>query len=386
MRTIQADVAIIGGGIIGVSAALFLQQKGQRAVVLERGMLASEASGRNGGGVRQQGRLLPEVPFAREAVALWWRLDDLIGRPTGYRRTGSLFVAESDDEMEGLAEQRSRETAHGLETELLDASQVRELSPGLSPHVVGGKLCPTDGHAPPAQAVVAIADAARDAGAELVCHTRVEQIGVAGGRVSYVTGGDVRVEAPVVLDAAGPWAPSVSQLVDAYLPIFPSRSHQMLTPPLEYLAGPFTITARWDFGVVQGDDGRMQFGGGSDSGDPGRFTFSKRFVEEKGQGIHARAGQVFPALERVPIEARWVGSRECTPDMMPILGPVAETAGFFVCSGFSGHGFCLGPYAGQLMAEWIVDGRPSFDLSAFQYQRFQRPEGPLAVVTAAGAA
>src|SRR3954471_19330120 len=105
MRTLQADAAIVGGGIIGASTALFLQRKGQRVVVLERGMLAAEASGRNGGGLRTQGRALVEVPFARGAAALWTRLDELHGRPTGYRRVGNLFVAENDAELEMLAAQ-----------------------------------------------------------------------------------------------------------------------------------------------------------------------------------------------------------------------------------------------------------------------------------------
>ena len=95
--------------------------------------------------------------------------------------------------------------------------------------------------------------------------------------------------------------------------------------------------------------------------------------------IERRAPQVFPALAGVPLERVWAGTRECTPDMMPIIGPVDGPGGFLVCAGFSGHGFALGPYVGQLMAEWIADGRPSLDLEAFGYRRFLRPEGPLAV-------
>ena len=380
MRTISADVAIVGGGIVGVSAALFLQQRGKRAVVLEKRMVSFEASGRNGGGVRQQGRLHPEIPFARGAAELWNRLDSLLGHETGYRRLGNMFVAANDAEMEWLADQRRQEAELGLDTELLNAEQIRELAPGLAPHFIGGKLCPTDGHAVPAQATVAIAQAAEEAGAQLFCHNPVERIGLEQGRVAYVETPELRVEAPVVLNAAGPWSPYISQMVDLYLPVFPSRAYGTSTPPLEYIAGPFVLTAAWDFSVVQGADGRVRLSGGAGRGDLSRFTFSKDFNWGYFEQLKARAPEVFPALANVELEHVWAGTRECTPDMMPILGPVDSPAGFWNCTGFSGHGFALGPYAGQLMTEWILDGKPSLDLSYFDYRRFNRPEGPLTVV------
>lgn len=146
---------------------------------------------------------------------------------------------------------------------------------------------------------------------------------------------------------------------------------------MEYTTGPFAITAAWDFGGSQHADGRIQFGGGDVLDDLGRVTFSKQVLPWRVEEIRERAGRVFPVLGDAPLERVWVGTYECTPDLSPIIGPVEAPEGFFVCAGFSGHGFCLGPYVGKLMAEWIVDGTPSLDLSAFHYQRFQRPEGPL---------
>ena len=383
MRRIESDVAIVGGGIMGLATAFFLRQKGKRAVVLERSELAQEASGLNGGGVRQQGRFGPELPLALDAVKLWERLDSLLGRPTGYRQVGNMFVAETDEQLEALAAESTREAEAGLRTELLDAAQVRELAPGISPHFLGGKLCPTDGHAMPAQTTLALAEAAREAGAQVLTGVRVNRIGVEQGRVNWAGNAEVRVEAPVVLNAAGPWAPYVSQMVESYLPIFPSRAHVSHTAPIEFLAQPYVLTAGWDLGACQWADGRMQLGGGQNLADASRFSFDKRpqpgFVET----IRRRAPQVFPALENVPLERVWAGTRECTPDMMPIIGSVDGPDGFLVCAGFSGHGFAVGPYVGQLMAEWIADGEPSVDLSAFRYDRFLRPEGPLSVTRTA---
>jgi sarcosine oxidase subunit beta len=319
---------------------------------------------------------LPEIELARRAVELWGRLDDLTGQPTGYRRVGNLMLARNDAEMEMLAEQRRREQTVGLETELLEARQLRELAPGLAPETfVGGKLCPTDGHTLPGQTTRAIIEAAREAGAELYPDNRVIEVGVSQGRVAYIQSADLRVEAPVVLNAAGPWAPYISQLVDVYLPIFPTRAHQLMTSPMELTTGPFIITAAWDFGGSQHADGRMQFGGGDVLDDRGRVTFSKQILQWRVEEIKRRASRIFPALGGTPLERVWVGTYECTPDMMPIVGPVEAPEGLFVCAGFSGHGFCLGPLMGRLMAEWIADGKPSCDLSSFHYQRFQPPTG-----------
>ncbi len=378
MQTISADVAIIGGGIAGASTALALAERGRRAVVLERWMIGAEASGRNGGGVRQQGRLAPEIPLARRAVSIWTQLDNRLHRETGYRQTGHVYVAESPDEMDALAEQRARERQLGLITELIGPEELRRLAPGISHDLTGAKFCPTDGMADPAQATLAIAQAAEEAGAILCCHQAVTRIGQSNGRVTCVETNELRVEAPVVLNAAGPWAPSVAQLVDVYLPIYPSRLASLRTAPLPLQATPFVQTYAYDFGGSQSPDGSMRFGSGANRTDVNRFTFNRRFRPEE-MIIPEKAQRLFPALANAKLTGGWAGIRECTPDMMPILGPAGGPEGFLVCAGFSGHGFCLGPCAGELMAEWIIDGAPSMDLEAFSWRRFMRPDGPLSV-------
>ncbi len=379
MRTVSADVAIVGGGIAGASAALSLARRGRRAVVLERWLIGAEASGRNGGGVRQQGRLAPEIPLARRAVQMWTRMDAQLRRATGYRQTGHVYVAETSAEMEALAEQGARERQLGLETELIEPEELRRLSPGIDHRLTGAKYCPTDGMADPAQATLAIAQAAEDEGATFLCHQQVTGIGQSNGRVTHVQTAELRVEAPVVLNAAGPWAPSVAQLADVYLPIYPSRLASLRTMPLPPQTTPFVQTYAYDFGGSQLPDGSMRFGSGANRDDANRFTFDRRFRETE-LVISAKARRIFPALAHAKLSGGWAGIRECTPDMMPILGPAGGPEGFLVCAGFSGHGFCLGPCAGELMAEWIVDGAPSMDLDAFRWQRFMRPEGPLSVV------
>jgi sarcosine oxidase, subunit beta len=220
---IAADVAIVGAGIMGLSIALELARRGQRVVVLERWLIGAKASGRNAGGVRQQGRVMPEIPLAQMAVAIWQGLADSLRRPTGYRQTGHIYVAESAKDLDSIAVHSSQERQLGLTTELIGPEDIRRLAPGIGPDLAGAKYCPTDGVADPARATLAIATAAEGEGVTILCHSAVTAIGHENGRVAHVQAGAMRVEAPVVVNAAVPWAPYVAQMADVYLPIYPSR-------------------------------------------------------------------------------------------------------------------------------------------------------------------
>jgi sarcosine oxidase subunit beta len=168
-------------------------------------------------------------------------------------------------------------------------------------------------------------------------------------------------------------------MVDAYLPIYPSRLASIRTNPLPLQTTLFVQTHAYDFGGSQLLDGSMRFGSGANRNDANRFTFDRRFHAAE-LAVSEKAKRIFPALASTTLSGGWAGIRECTPDMMPILGPAGGPEGFLVCAGFSGHGFCLGPCAGELMAEWIIDGAPSIDLQEFSWHRFMRPEGPLSVI------
>ena len=162
--------------------------------------------------------------------------------------------------------------------------------------------------ADPAQATLAIAQAAEEAGAILCCHQAVTRIGQSNGRVTCVETNELRVEAPVVLNAAGPWAPSVAQLVDVYLPIYPSRLASLRTAPLPLQATPFVQTYAYDFGGSQSPDGSMRFGSGANRTDVNRFTFNRRFRPEE-MIIPEKAQRLFPALANAKLTGGWAGIR-----------------------------------------------------------------------------
>ena len=386
MKKIEADAAIVGGGIVGLSIAREMRRKNRRVVVLERGGMGEEASGLNGGGVRQQGRLLPEIPLAMAAVEMWRTLDAELGRPTGYRRNGHLYLGENDADMDRLARMREAEMKLGLESEIVTGKALKDLAPALVDGLPGAKYCATDGSAAPLQASKAIGAAAVEAGAIVLENEEAIAIPVSNHRVCGVMSRDTFVEAPVVVNAAGPWAPFVGEKVGVYIPIYPSRSIMMLSAPFPRVADPFVQTASMAMAVCQLPDGSVRMGAGAAANDVGRFTYSKELRGPSSGPARPRgkALEIFPALKDVTIVRRWAGIRECTPDMMPVIGFASATVeapeGFFIAAGFSGHGFCLGPLVGRLIAEWLVDGRPSIDLSAFSHDRFLRPQGPLTVV------
>ncbi len=386
MKKIEADVAIVGGGIVGLSIARELRGRGRRVVVFERGGMGEEASGLNGGGVRQQGRLLPEIPLARAAVEMWRTLDADLGRPTGYRRNGHLYLGENDADMEKLARMRAAEMALGLESEIVEGSALRDLAPALAEGVPGAKYCPTDGSAIPLQASKATGAAAVEAGAVVLENQEAVGIPVSGNRVCGVMSRDTFAEAPIVVNAAGPWAPHVAEKVGVYVPIYPSRSIMLLSAPFPRVADPFVQTASMAMAICQLPDGSVRMGAGAAANDISRFTYSKEVLRPPFEEVRPRGKvlEMFPVLKDATIARRWAGIRECTPDMMPVIGWASEKvdapAGFFIAAGFSGHGFCLGPIVGRLVAEWFVDGRPSLDLSAFAHDRFLRPQGPLSVI------
>jgi sarcosine oxidase subunit beta len=371
-----ADVAIVGGGIIGLSIALELAGRGLRVVVLDRSLPGAAASSRNGGGVRQQGRAVPEIGLAGLAMQRWAGLADKLGGPTGYRRIGHLMVAADEDQMVALRERQQLEKEHGLETVLVDEGTVQALAPGLARGFIGGKLCPTDGMAVPALTMQSLTAAARRAGVTVLAGTAVRTVRTQAGAVTGVDADGVCIDAPLVVNAAGPWSSAVAATADVYLPVLPSRIHMFRTRPVaEKVADVWVATAALDFNGVQWEDGSVLFGGAVTT-DPTQYTYDLTPRPEKvAEGVF-KLGQALPALRDTPLECSWTGIREFTPDMIPIIGPAAGVDGLFLCTGFSGHGFALGPLIGELVAGWLASGERPDVLAPFDPERFVDDRSP----------
>lgn len=420
----DADVVIVGGGIAGCASAYFLAKRGVRVVLVEKAEIAAEQSGRNWGVVRQQGRHPWELPLAMAANRIWRQLQRELGRDFEWLQGGLLTLAPDAQRMAELEAWQRRTADQGLESRLLTGPQAAALLPALSGSWAGGLHTAGDGQANPEKATRALAEAARDAGARLYTRCAAEAISVHAGAVSAVRteGGEIRT--PTVLCAAGAWSARLARPLGLKLPQRSFRSTSLATAPAPPLTALVVRTTELTF--RQGQDGRIVLARrGRRDHDltldtfrtlrdfraqrwlgrdrlrwrvgrpllrdlrtliPGSFAQrhpfrSLRDHEPALNRASAREGlaqfhRLFPTLADLPAERLWAGVIEATPDHLPVLGEAAAPRGFLFATGFSGHGFALGPIVGRLISELVVDGAPSLDLHRFRLGRFA--EGDLA--------
>ncbi|MEK6718603.1 MAG: FAD-binding oxidoreductase [candidate division NC10 bacterium] len=370
-----AEVAIVGGGIVGCAAAYYLARRGAKVVLLEKSVIGGEASGRNGGGVRAQCRDRRERPLAMASIRLWVGLEAELGFDVEYHQGGNIRMATNEERMAMLRREGEEELADGLAVEMWDRDELRRRAPYLSDVFIGAKYCPTDGSANPILATRAFGWAARRAGVTLLSQTEAVDVGVQAGRVTSVTGrdrdGGVLVEAPRLIHAGGPWTPMLSDTLGIQVPIEPARSVVAVTQRMPLLFKEFISSH--DLGVYgrQAREGHVHIGG---IGTPGR-TFDQGVPAGVIERLARGAAEAIPALRGASFLRTWTGTLEMTPDRVPIIGPVDGVEGYILASGFSGHGFCLGPIVGKLLSELIVDGEPSLSLREFRLSRFAETVG-----------
>ncbi|MBI4641720.1 MAG: FAD-binding oxidoreductase [Candidatus Tectomicrobia bacterium] len=421
----QADVVIIGGGIAGCASAYYLARRGAKVVLVEKGQIGSEQSGRNWGFVRQQGRHPLEIPLMMEGNRLWMDLERELNADIEWVQGGNLRLAPNEREMARLEKIVKEERDLGLDIRLLSKSEVQALIPQMEgPWGVGGMYTPSDGHAEPIKATTALARAAQECGARIYTYCAAEGIEVAGGRVISVVTERGEIKTPVVLCAAGAWASKVGRMVGLELPQRKVRATVAATSPV----APITRAGVWGGKVSfrQKKDGRFYIAGGGTAdyditlesfrhlpmflpnylknwrnlrlhigaellkdiactlpwASAGQHPFAHTVdVEPKPNLQKVKRSrealiELFPSLQGIGIERTWAGYIDTTPDAVPVLGEVPSLQGFIFATGFSGHGFAMGPIVGKLMAELILDGKPSVDVHGLRYSRFV--EGALA--------
>jgi sarcosine oxidase subunit beta len=376
-RKLAAEVVIVGGGIVGCAAAHYLARRGKKVVLLEKSVIGGEASGRNGGGVRAQCRDRRERPLAIASIKLWVGLQAELGFDVEYVQGGNIRMATSQERMAMLRREAEEELADGLVVEMWDRDELRRRAPYLSDVFIGAKYCPTDGTANPILASRAFGWAARRAGVTLLTRTEAVTIGTQGGRVTSVTAqdkdGEILIEAPWVIHAGGPWTPQLSRTLGVQVPIEPARSVVAITQRMPFLFKEFISSH--DLGVYsrQAREGHVHIGG---VGTPGK-TFDQNMPAASVAHLARGVAQMIPALRGANILRTWAGTLENAPDKVPIISPVDGIKGYILASGFSGHGFCLGPIAGKLLSELIVDGEPSLPLDEFRLSRFVSTQTPV---------
>jgi sarcosine oxidase subunit beta len=368
-RTLGADVAIIGGGIVGCAAAYYLAQRDVAVVLLERSVIGGEASGRNAGGVRAQCRDRRERSLAMASIEIWEGLEAELGFDVEYVQGGNLRLATHEQRLESLREEGEEELADGLYVEIWEQADLRQRAPYLSDIFVGAKYCPTDGVANPLLVPRALGWAARRLGAQILEHAEATGIGVAGTQITSVlardSGGSFTVETPWVIHAAGPWSPELAQTLDIKLPVRPVRVDMAVTQPAPRLFTEFISSHDVGAYARPARSGHIHIGLLGQR----QTTFDKQVPPAALQHLD-RAVEMIPALAQLNILRTWAGTLAMTPDSLPIIGPVDSLDGLLLATGFSGHGFCLGPIVGKLMSEYIVEGETSLPIEEFRQSRF----------------
>ncbi len=375
MESRTSDVIVVGGGIMGTSAAYFLRTRGVSVTLLERGLCGQQASGVNFGNVRRQGRALAEIPLANRAREIWSRLPELVGDDCEFMPVGHLRVCYREEIAEKFASYAADVRVLGLELEVISRRALRERFPYLGPEVVCGSYSPIDGHANPRLVSPAFARAAKRLGAAVHENTEVLAIAKAGDDFEVETASAGRFRAPMLLLTAGAWGGKFSAAFGEPAPLAFHGPQMSVTEPTTYSIAPsLGISTPHDAESVylrQIPRGNVIMGGGI-RGPADPATSRAAVLPANTLAQFTQVCRLVPALRRLRIIRVWSGVESYLPDELPIMGPSTRVPGLYYAFGFCGHGFQIGPGVGDVMAELMHRGHTTTPIAEFSMARFQR--------------
>ncbi len=413
------DVVIIGAGVAGIGAAYALAQKGRKVAVVEKGIVAGEQSSRNWGWCRVQNRDEREIPLALYSRELWAGMSEAVEADTGFRRNGLVYVTRDPAELAQWEAWVNMARGYQAHSRMLSAEEARAMTPGNNGKWIGGVHSPHDGRAEPFIAVPAIASAARRMGVTIHQNCAVRGMETTGGAVSAVVTEKGRIRTQAVLCAAGAWSSMFCRRHGIDLPqssvvstIFTTTAAPEVTDGGVYTPD-VTLTRRLDGGYIVAAQSRVRaeltpqglryarkfwktfksrrksidlgFIGRSFFDGPealhGKWSFDRPTVFERHRvldpapkrsvvqpGLEAVV-KSYPGLAGIKMDQIWAGWIDSTPDAVPVISAVEGTAGFFIATGFSGHGFGIGPGAGRLAADLITGDTPVVDPTPYRWSR-----------------
>jgi sarcosine oxidase subunit beta len=367
----KADIVIIGGGVMGCAIAYNLAKEGLKPVVVEKSDIGGEASGSNGGGVRQSARNLKEMPLAMESIQIYSQLHEELGMEVEYVREGNLRLCTTEEELAAMRQSVANQKKAGLELEMLDRRQVLEINPHVGEKVIGASYCPTDGHVNPFLVTYGFFKKAKSLGARFCTHEEAKEIRLQKGRVSAVVTDKNIFETDLVVDAAGIAGRKVANMVGLDLPMRPVFSEALITEAYPPLFKQMVGHAKGLFYGRQTVHGSFFWGG---------FVGTEQFIYREGKPLFHYIGPAisqmvidfFPVLKDINVIRMWSGLIAQMSDAIPVLGFTQEVPGFVFATGFSGHGFGLAPVIGRLISELILDCKTSLPINDFCYGRFHK--------------
>lgn len=414
----RVDVVVIGGGIVGTSTALELAERGQSVLLAEKGEIGAEQSSRNWGWVRLSLRDPREIPLMIEAIRIWEGLEERTGRKLGYTKCGILFNAEGEKTRAGYEAWAKHLEPHQIACRMVEGGEFDDLLPGHHIKSKGALYTAIDGRAEPQWAAPAIAEAARDRGAHVMTNCAVRALDLSAGKVTGVFTEKGRVACDAVVLAGGAWSRLFAGNAGIDLPQLKVMNTVLRTTPVE--GGPETTAWTDDFAIRKRADGGYTIANGEGNVVdivPDSFRLMRKFFpalkaewnalqfrlsdrwwtemrmkrrwkpdevtpfeeirildpdphEKLRDASWKAAKKAFPVLEGAGIAQSWAGLIDVTPDAVPVISAVDEVPGFHIATGFSGHGFGIGPGAGRLMADIVTGKTPVVDPYELRLSRF----------------
>ena len=416
----RTGVVIIGGGIAGISTALALAEKGVAVAVVEKGRVAAEQSSRNWGWCRTMGRDVREIPLAMESVRMWGRMAERVGADVGFRPAGTLWVEETEADLQRHVAWLDRAQEYQIGSRMLDGAETAKLLPGATARFAGALYTPGDGRAEPQAAVPAMAAAARRHGAVIVEGCAARGLDLQAGRVAGVITERGRIACDAVVLAGGAWSRLFCGNEGVSFPQLKVLGSVIRTAPMDgpeisvgarhwafrkRADGGYTIAQRNNMLTpIVPDSFRLlpQFGPSFLKNRrelklrlDGRFMAElrtrRRWTMDEATPFEAtrvldpapsqasiafvrkELSRAMPAFAQMTVSGSWGGMIDVTPDGVPVISAIDAVPGFHLASGFSGHGFGIGPGAGRLMADLVTNAAPIVDPAPFAFGRFGTP-------------
>ena len=414
----HADCVVIGGGIVGVSAAYWLARAGQKVVLVEKGAVGAEQSSRNWGWCRQQNRDARELPLSTRSLSLWEEMGADIGDSLGFSRCGLLYLSNDAAEIEGWAKWGRFAKGEGIDTRMLSAAEASTRGAATGKSWAGGVWSPTDGTANPARAAPLIATGVMKHGGHVVQNCAARGLELEGGRVAGVITEKGMIRTRTVVAAGGSWASSFMNQMGIFFPQAAARSSILsvragagdLPPALH--TKPVSITRRANEGFTLAVAGlasldptpgairgmrhflpmfarrwRVLRPGGAQAWQAGfetrgRWALDRPTPMERMRVLNPRpsarvidmtlrrARDLLPALRDVQVDAAWAGYIDSTPDGVPVIDGDMGIPGLVLAAGLSGHGFGIGPGVGHLVADIALGRPPMTEIAQYSLSRF----------------
>lgn len=367
----NAQVVIVGSGLVGCSAAYYLCKQGIKPIVLEKKEIGHGGSSRNAGGVRQSARDPRELPMAMYAVQhIWPGLSEELGLDIEYKQKGNLRLAKTKEHMAILEKTAVKCRALGLDMTMLSGEETRKINPFMSDEVIGSSWCPTDGHANPLLTTLGYYKKARAMGARFITGEEVVSLKKEKGKITGVVTKCNEYGAEQVIVAGGFESREILNTVGIDIPMRKKLLESLVTEEMPYMFDEMLGVATSDFYGHQTKHGSFVFGGSAGFGN--YFDFQKETMATSMTPPVICRGvlRYFPMLKELKVVRVWAGWKDESSDGIPVIGPIEEVPGLYTACGFSGHGFGIAPAAGMELANLIVSGKSALDLSELRYNRF----------------